>query len=187
MRPRSACSPPACPPRAVTAASSMLRPNTIGMTTLLGLLTAFGPVATDMYVPSMPDIARLLGASASEVQLTLSSYLIGFAVGQIIYGPASDLWGRKPTLLLALLLFSAASLACALASSIEMLIAARFLQALGGSGAIVLPRAIVRDLYVGDRAGRELSRMGAIMSIAPVAAPLIGGIVQLSFGWRANF
>ena len=165
----------------------MLRPNTIGLTALLGLLTAFGPVATDMYVPSMPDIGRLLGASASQVQLTLSSYLIGFAAGQIIYGPMSDLWGRKRTLLLALLVFSTASLACALASSIQMLIAARFLQALGGSGAIVLPRAIVRDLYVGDRAGRELSRMGAIMSIAPVAAPLIGGIVQLSFGWRANF
>jgi MFS transporter, DHA1 family, multidrug resistance protein len=165
----------------------MLRPDTIALTALLALLVAFGPVATDMYVPSMPDIGRLLGASTAEVQLTLSSYLVGFAVGQIIYGPISDRYGRKPVLLTALVLFCAASLACAAAPTIETLIAARILQALGGSGAIVLARAIVRDLYAGDRAGRELSRMGAIMSIAPVGAPLIGGIVHTAFGWRANF
>ena len=165
----------------------MLRPDTIALTGVLGLLTAFGPVATDMYVPSMPDIGRLLGASAAEVQLTLSSYLIGFAAGQIIYGPISDRWGRKPVLLGALALFCAASLACAAAPTIETLIAARVLQALGGAGAIVLPRAIVRDLYSGARAGRELSRIGAVMSFAPVIAPLIGGVVQTAHGWRANF
>jgi DHA1 family bicyclomycin/chloramphenicol resistance-like MFS transporter len=165
----------------------MLRPDTLALTALLALLVAFGPVATDMYVPSMPDIGRLLGASAAEVQLTLSSYLLGFAIGQIIYGPVSDRYGRKPVLLTALVLFCAASLACAAAPSIEMLIAARALQALGGAGAIVLARAIVRDLYAGERAGRELSRMGAIMAIAPVGAPLIGGVVQTLFGWRANF
>ena len=82
----------------------MLRPNTLALTGLLGLLTAFGPVATDMYVPSMPDIGRALAASTSDVQLTLSSYLIGFAAGQIIYGPLSDRWGRKPVLLTALVL-----------------------------------------------------------------------------------
>jgi DHA1 family bicyclomycin/chloramphenicol resistance-like MFS transporter len=165
----------------------MLRPNTIGLTAFLGLLTAFGPVATDMYTPSMPDIGKLLGATPSEVQLTLSSYLVGFAVGQIVYGPISDRWGRRPVLLIALALFCAASLACAAASTIETLIAARMLQAFGGSGAIVLPRAIVRDLYVGRRAGRELSRIGAVMSFAPAIAPLIGGLVQSGFGWRANF
>jgi MFS transporter, DHA1 family, multidrug resistance protein len=165
----------------------VLRPNTIGLTVLLGLLTAFGPVATDMYVPSMPDIGRLLDASTSEVQLTLSSYLVGFAIAQIIYGPISDRCGRKPVLLMALGLFCAASLACAAAPNIQTLIAARALQALGGAGAIVLPRAIVRDLYAGERAGRELSRMGAIMSFAPVVAPLLGAIVQIGFGWRANF
>jgi DHA1 family bicyclomycin/chloramphenicol resistance-like MFS transporter len=165
----------------------MLKADTIFMTGLLGLLTAFGPVATDMYVPSMPDIGRLLAADASAVQLTLSAYLVGFAFGQVIYGPASDHYGRKPVLLVALAVFCAASLACAAAPNIETLIAARALQALGGSGAIVLPRAIVRDLYTGERAGRELSRMGAIMSFAPVFAPLIGGIVQAWLGWRANF
>ena len=165
----------------------MLRPNTIALTALLALLTAFGPVATDMYVPSMPDIGRALGASTSTVQLTLSAYLVAFAFGQIIYGPISDRYGRKPVLLAALALFCAASVACAFAPSVEILIAARALQALGGSGAIVLPRAIVRDLYEGERAGRELSRMGAIMSFAPVLAPLIGAVVQAAFGWHANF
>lgn len=157
------------------------------MTALLALLTAFGPVATDMYVPSMPDIGRLLGADPATVQLTLSAYLIGFAVGQVFYGPVSDRLGRKPTLLVALALFCTASLICAVAPTIETLIAARALQALGGSGAIVLARAVARDLYSGERAGRELSRMGAVMSFAPVIAPLVGGVVQSEFGWRANF
>jgi len=165
----------------------MLRANTIGMTALLALLTAFGPVATDMYVPSMPDIGRLLGTDASAVQWTLSAYLVGFAIGQIIYGPISDKYGRKPTVLIALALFSAGSLACAVAPNINTLIAARTVQALGGCGAIVMARAIVRDLYSGERAGCELSRMGAIMSVAPVFAPLVGGVVQASLGWRANF
>lgn len=165
----------------------MVKADTILMTALLALFTAFGPVATDMYVPSMPDIGRLLGADTSAVQLTLSAYLVGFACGQIIYGPISDHYGRKPVLLIALALFCIASLACAAAPNIEVLIAARTLQALGACGAIVLARAIVRDLYSGERAGRELSRMGAIMSFAPVFAPLIGGIVQAWLGWRANF
>jgi DHA1 family bicyclomycin/chloramphenicol resistance-like MFS transporter len=165
----------------------MLRPDTMALTGLLALLTAFGPVATDIYVPSMPDIARLLGASTSDVQLTLSSYLVGFAVGQVLYGPLSDRHGRRPVLMLALVLFCAASLVCAVAPDIWTLIAARALQALGGAGAIVLSRAVVRDLYVGERAARELSRMGAIMSIAPVVAPLLGGLVQMGLGWRANF
>jgi len=165
----------------------MVRPNTFSMTALLALLTAFGPVATDMYVPSLPEIGRLLGADPAAVQLTLSAYLIGFAVGQVFYGPLSDRLGRKPTLLLALVLFCVASFICAVAPTIETLIAARALQALGGSGAIVLARAIARDLYSGERAGRELSRMGAVMSFAPVIAPLVGGVVQSEFGWRANF
>jgi DHA1 family bicyclomycin/chloramphenicol resistance-like MFS transporter len=165
----------------------MLSRDTVGLTVLLALLTAFGPVATDMYVPSMPAIGRALDASTSAVQLTLSAYLVAFAFGQVIYGPISDRFGRKPVLLAALGLFCAASLACAAAPNIETLIAARGLQALGGSGAIVLPRAIVRDLYAGERAGRELSRMGAIMSVAPVVAPLVGALVQATLGWRATF
>jgi MFS transporter, DHA1 family, multidrug resistance protein len=165
----------------------MLRPDTLPLTVLLALLTAVGPLSTDMYLPSLPDITRLLGTSAAEVQLTLSAYLIGFALGQVVYGPLSDHYGRKPVLVAALGVFCVASLACAAAPGIEALIVARVLQAFGGSGAIVLARAIVRDLYDGVRAGRELALMGAIMALAPVIAPLIGGILQSRFGWRASF
>jgi DHA1 family bicyclomycin/chloramphenicol resistance-like MFS transporter len=165
----------------------MLRPDTLALTAFLALLTALGPVSTDMYLPSLPDIGRLLSASAAEVQLTLSAYLVGFATGQIAYGPYSDRYGRRPVLLIALGLFCVANLICAAAPSIPVLIAARTLQAVGGSGAIVVARAIVRDLYAGPRAGRELSLMGLIMGIAPIVAPLIGGGLQTTFGWRANF
>lgn len=165
----------------------MLRRDTLTLTALLGLLTAFGPMATDIYVPSMPSIGRLFGVGTAQVQLTLSSYLVGYALGQVVYGPIADRFGRRPALLLALALFCAASLCCAVATGIETLIAARGLQALGAAGVVLLPRAIVRDLHTGDAAGRELSRIGAIMSIVPVIAPLIGGVVQMTFGWRANF
>jgi MFS transporter, DHA1 family, multidrug resistance protein len=165
----------------------MLRPDTFALTALLALLTALGPVAVDMYLPSFPDIGRLLGAPPATVQLTLSLYLIAFATGQLVYGPVSDRFGRIPILRCALVIFCVASLACALAPNIELLLTARALQALGSSGAIVLARAVVRDLYSGARAGRELSLMGAIMALAPVGAPMIGGVLQSAFGWRSHF
>jgi DHA1 family bicyclomycin/chloramphenicol resistance-like MFS transporter len=165
----------------------MLRAGTFVITVLLAALSAIGPLTTDMYLPSLPDIARQLGTSTAQVQLTISAYLIGFAVGQIFYGPVSDRHGRKPVLLAALALYCVASLACALSRSIEMLIVARFVQALGGSGGIVLARAIVRDLYSGVRAGRELSLIGSVMALAPVLAPVVGGILQTGFGWRSIF
>jgi DHA1 family bicyclomycin/chloramphenicol resistance-like MFS transporter len=165
----------------------MLRPDTFALTALLALVTALGPVSTDMYLPSMPEISRVLAAPVADVQLTLSSYLAGYALGQIVYGPVSDRYGRRPVLLCALALFCLANLGCALAPNIEALIGARTFQALGGSGAIVVVRAIVRDLYAGARAGRELSLMGAIMALAPILAPLVGGMLQTVFGWRANF
>ena len=165
----------------------MLRPDTFALTALLALLTALGPLAVDMYLPSFPDIARLLSASPATVQLTLSLYMVAYAVGQVVYGPLSDRFGRLPVLRAALGIYCAASLACALAPNIEMLLVARCLHALGSSGAIVLARAIVRDLYSGARAGRELSLMGAIMSLAPVGAPIIGGVLQSAFGWRSHF
>jgi MFS transporter, DHA1 family, multidrug resistance protein len=165
----------------------MLRPGTFALTVLLAALSAIGPLTTDMYLPSLPDIARQLDASTGQVQLTISAYLIGFAVGQIFYGPVSDRHGRKPVLVAAIALYCVASLACALSTSIEMLIVARAFQALGGSGGIVLTRAIVRDIYSGARAGRELSLIGSVMALAPVLAPVAGGLVQTGFGWRATF
>ncbi len=165
----------------------MLRPGTLALTGLLAALSATGPLTTDMYLPSLPDIARQLDASTAQVQLTISAYLIGFAVGQIFYGPVSDRHGRKPVLVAAIALYCVASLACALSTSIEMLIVARAFQALGGSSGIVLTRAIVRDIHSGARAGRELSLIGSVMALAPILAPIAGGLVQTGFGWRATF
>ena len=165
----------------------MLRPGTFALTALLAGLSAVGPLSTDMYLPSMPDIANDLQASTAQVGLTISSYLIGFAAGQILYGPVSDRHGRKPVLLGALVLYCVASMACALSTSIHLLIVCRTLQALGGSGAIVIARAVVRDLYSGARAGRELSVMGSVMALAPVLAPMAGGLLQTGFGWRSIF
>jgi DHA1 family bicyclomycin/chloramphenicol resistance-like MFS transporter len=165
----------------------VLRSNTFALTALLAALTGIGPLSTDMYLPSLPAIARELHASTAQVQLTISLYLVGFAVGQLFYGPISDRHGRKPVLLAALAIFSVASFICLFSTSIEMLMAARAVQAFGGCGGVVLARAIVRDLYSGPRAGRELSLMSMVMALAPVIAPLIGGALQTWFGWRANF
>ena len=165
----------------------MLRPDTFALTLLLSLLTALGPLSMDMYLPSLPEIGRTLHAPVLDVQLTISSYLFGFAVGQIFYGPISDRIGRKPVLLAALVLYAVATIGCAMAQSIDRLIALRFLQSLGGAGAIVLARAVVRDLYSGARASRELSLMGSITAFAPIVAPMIGGVLQTAFGWRATF
>src|SRR5712671_1859791 len=115
----------------------MLRPDTLALTMLLALLTALGPVAVDMYLPSFPEIGRLLGASPATVQLTLSLYMVSYAVGQVIYGPLSDRYGRIPVLRAALIIYCLAAAACAFAPSIETLLAARAFQALGSSGAIV--------------------------------------------------
>jgi DHA1 family bicyclomycin/chloramphenicol resistance-like MFS transporter len=166
---------------------AMLRPGTFALTALLAALTAIGPLSTDMYLPSLPDIAFRLNASTAQVQLTISAFLIGFAVGQIFHGPLSDRYGRKPVLLAAMGLYCVGTLVCALSTSIEMLLAGRVLQALGGSGSIVLARAIVRDLYSGNRAGRELSLIASVMALAPVFAPIAGGALQAGFGWRSIF
>jgi DHA1 family bicyclomycin/chloramphenicol resistance-like MFS transporter len=171
----------------MTKEESMLRPGTFALTALLAALSAVGPLTTDMYLPSLPDIVRLLGADTAQGQLTISAYLVGFAVGQVLYGPLSDRHGRKPVLIGAIALYCLASLLCSLSVSIEMLIGARVLQALGGCGGIVLARAIVRDLYAGARAGRELSLIGSVMALAPVLAPIVGGILQTAFGWRSVF
>ena len=165
----------------------MLRPGSLALTLLLSMLTGIGPLSMDMYLASLPSIGRLLDAPTSQVQLTISAYLIGFAISQIFHGPLSDRHGRRPLLLATLGIYLLATLACALAPSIETLIAARCFQAVGGSGASVLARAIVRDMYEGSRIGRELARMAAIMALAPLVAPLIGGVLETAFGWRSNF
>jgi len=173
--------------KAVFNRRTMLRPNTFSLTALLGFLTATAPFSVYMYLSSLPEIGRSLDASVPQVQLTLSAALVCFAIGQIVYGPISDQIGRKPVLVAALAVYAAASFGCAFSISIEMLIAFRSIQAIGVAGAPLLARAIVRDLYQGDRAGRELSLMGSILALAPVIAPAAGGLVQVTVGWQANF
>ena len=164
-----------------------LKPDTLAMTATLAMLTALGPLATDFYLPSLPEIVTAMGTTVAGAQGTLSAFLFGFAGGQIVWGPLSDRLGRKPVLLAGLSLFLVATIACTVATSIEALTAGRVLQALGASGPIVLGRAMVRDLYDGARAGRELARMGMIMGLVPAVAPVIGGVLQLQFGWRSTF
>lgn len=164
-----------------------LRPDTLAMTAVLAMLTALGPLSTDFYLPSLPEIVQVMDTDVAGAQATLSSFLFGFAGGQILWGPLSDRLGRRPILLAGLALFLLATLACAFAPSIGALTAARALQAFGASGPIVLGRAMVRDLYEGPRAGRELARMGMIMGLVPAVAPVIGGLLQSAFGWRSTF
>ncbi len=163
------------------------KPDTLALTALLGLLTALGPISTDMYLPSLPSLTDALDSTPAEAQLTLSVFLLGFASTQIFYGPLSDRYGRRPVLLAGLTIFVLATLLCAMADSMPMLIAARFAQALGASGPIVLARAIARDLYSGRRAGQELALMASIMGIVPIAAPTLGGVFEDAFGWRSVF
>lgn len=165
----------------------LLKRDTLAMTAVLALMTALGPLSTDLYLPSLPSIASYFSSSIAAAQTTLSAFLFGFALGQIVHGPLSDRLGRKPVLLGGFLLFSLATLACAYAPSMDTLIAGRFLQAVGASGPIVLGRAIARDLYEGARAGRELSRMGTVMGLVPAVAPFIGGVLETAYGWRSSF
>lgn len=154
---------------------------------LLGALTAFAPMSIDMYLSSLPAIGRSLHAGPEQTQATLAAFFAGMAIGQFIYGPASDRLGRRPPLLIGIAVFFAASMVCALAPNIETLIAARFVQALGGCAGAVVARAVVRDRFSQTDTARVLSLMMLIMGLAPVLAPQLGGVVQLVAGWRGVF
>lgn len=154
---------------------------------LLTTLVALGAISTDLYLPSLPTLTEVFSASVGTVQLTLSVFVGGFAVAQLVYGPLSDRLGRRPVLLGGLVIYLAASTACGLAGSIEELIVARFFQSLGACSGIVLGRAVVRDLYGRERAAKVLSYMGTVMGLIPAVAPIVGGYITVEFGWRTNF
>lgn len=154
---------------------------------ILGLLTAVGPFAIDMYLPALPTIGNDLGASTTAVQMSLLAFFISTGVAQIIVGPLSDKFGRKVLLYAGLALFAAGSIGAALAPDVEWLIAFRFLQGLGASAGMVVPRAVVRDLHTGPDAARLMSLLMLVFSISPILAPLVGSVVIASFGWRAVF
>ncbi|MDR3100461.1 MAG: Bcr/CflA family multidrug efflux MFS transporter [Paraburkholderia sp.] len=154
---------------------------------LLGALAACGPLATDMYLPSLPAIAQSFGVSAGAAARTLTSFMAGFSVGMLLYGPLSDAYGRRPVLLGGIALFTLASIACWFSYSVGELTFVRFLQALGAGAASVLARAIARDAHEPSDAAKVLSMVAIVTSIGPLLAPLIGGQLLLLGGWRIVF
>ena len=154
---------------------------------LLGALAAFAPLSIDTYLPSLPQLASEFRATAGQVQLTLSAFFVGFALGQLCYGPLSDYYGRKPVLIVGLSVYAVTSLLCVVSSRIEALTVLRFLQALGGGAGTVIARAMVRDLYDRDRTARVLSMIMLVTALAPLIAPLLGGYLLHWSGWRAIF
>jgi DHA1 family bicyclomycin/chloramphenicol resistance-like MFS transporter len=154
---------------------------------VLGLLSAIGPFAIDMYLPALPSIGQSLGASIGAVQASLMAFFIALGLGQLIYGPVSDMLGRKPPLYFGLALFAIGSVGCALAPDIHTLVAMRFVQGLGACACTVVPRAVVRDLYTGADALRLMSTLMLVFSVSPILAPLAGSLLIEWQGWRSAF
>ncbi|HXZ03068.1 MAG TPA: multidrug effflux MFS transporter [Stellaceae bacterium] len=154
---------------------------------MLGGLSAFAPLATDMYLPAMPRLERVFATDAARVQWTLAAFFLGFALGQAFYGAIADRYGRKPSLYAGLVLYIGASVGCALAPGIGLLAALRFLEAIGACAGAVIARAVVSDLFTGQEAARLFAALMAVMGIGPIIAPLIGGYLLLWFDWQAVF
>jgi len=154
---------------------------------VLGLLSAIGPFSIDMYLPALPQIGADLGAAETDVQMTISLYFLAFGVSQFLWGPMADAYGRKLPLVIGISIFALASVVCAFAPTVEWLIAARFLQGIGGASVGVVPRAVVRDRYTGIEATRLMALIMLVISIGPMLAPLIGSLLLQIGNWRFIF
>ncbi|MBD2814257.1 Bcr/CflA family multidrug efflux MFS transporter [Xenorhabdus sp. Flor] len=159
----------------------------LGLVLILGLISMLMPLAIDMYLPSMPTIAIDFGVSDGKVQMTLNSYMLGFAIGQIVYGPMSDSLGRKPVILGGVIVFAISSAACALAQNIGTFISMRFLHGFAAASASVVINALMRDMFTKDEFSRSMSFVTLVMIIAPLLAPMLGGMVMIWFNWHAIF
>jgi DHA1 family bicyclomycin/chloramphenicol resistance-like MFS transporter len=164
-----------------------MKPGFLRAALVLGLLQAMGPFAIDMYLPALPSIGQSLGASVDAVQASLMAFFVALAVGQLLYGPVSDMVGRKLPLYFGLGLFALASVGCAMATDIRMLIAFRFVQGLGACACFAIPRAVVRDLHTGIDAARLMTLLMLVFSVSPIVAPMAGSFVNQWFGWRGIF
>ncbi|MSP95756.1 MAG: Bcr/CflA family efflux MFS transporter [Betaproteobacteria bacterium] len=164
-----------------------LSPGSVWLTVLLGLLVALTPLGTDAYLPVLPAIAQAFGAPVSAVQFTITTFFIGIALGQLVWGPLSDRFGRKSVLLCGLALYLAAALACLGADSVAAISLWRFVQGLGMSSGPVIARTIVRDLHSQEQAARMLARMMVVFGVVPIAAPLLGAQLLAWWGWQAIF
>ena len=154
---------------------------------ILGALSAFGPLAIDFYLPAFPAMALAFGTDEKHVQLTLAAYFLGLSIGQLAYGPVADRFGRRIPLLTGLGLFTAASLACAYAPTLEWLIGARFIQALGGCAGMVISRAVVSDKCDAVGSAKVFSQLMLVMGLAPILAPMLGGLLVNTTGWQSIF
>lgn len=153
----------------------------------LGVLSAFGPFVIDMYLPALPEMTEVFHCDSSTVQLGLTFCMGGLAVGQVLFGPASDKYGRKPVLVFSLVIFVVASVICCFSTSIVSFTAARFLQGIGGAGGIVLSRSVAADMYSGRELAKVIAILSAINNLAPIAAPVVGGGVAHAWGWQGIF
>ena len=154
---------------------------------VLSALMAFASISTDFYLPAMPEMAKDLAAAPGRIELTISGYLIGISVGQLFWGPISDRVGRRLPVAIGIVLFIIGSAGCGLAQSVSSIIAWRVIQAIGAAASIVLSRAMVRDLYDGDRAAQVMSLLMAVMTISPLIAPNAGALIVSLSSWRMIF
>lgn len=154
---------------------------------LLGMLTAFGPFVTDMYLPTLPLMTDYFSTSQSMVQLGLTTSMLGLALGQLLFGPLSDKYGRRPLLMVSLVLFVVSTVVCLFARDIYMFIGMRFFQGVGAAGGIVIARSVATDRYRGRELVKTMALIGIVNGIAPVAAPVLGGMMTEGMGWRGIF